>query len=279
MQSGMGDEKRLCVKREYNQCDKLPRQPSKSVYDPEKQTKKNADSWRKLEAQQSVLRHCLIAHRLNVTQRLHSLDVIGCCSSNTVWFTRTSSILCVWDASVTASKTLPSSQCFSASAPSEKRFIYYAMAYKGAYAYVFAYAFDVGAHMPTRWHMTLAWNRKGRLCCVFCVCLMWRAACLTETKEIEECAAEYRLCSLMEAVLQTSARAKSGLCRAFVIRAGFLLREKLLGSVSREKPQKRMKAELKERKRNKGLSVFLRMLLECIIYIVSTPWVCYCYCK
>lgn len=41
-------------------------------------------------------------------------------------------------------------------------------------------------------------------------------------------------CSLMEAVLRTLARAKSGLHRAFVIRAGSLLPEKLLSSVRRE---------------------------------------------
>lgn len=129
MQSGMGDERRLCVKIEWNQRDKLLRQPSKLVYDPKKKKKKKSVIWQrrfltpKLEAQQSALLRYLIAHRFNVTQRLHSLDVIGCCSSNSVWFF----IFCVWDATVSASEAL---RLFFFSTCTLRGFICSAMAYK-----------------------------------------------------------------------------------------------------------------------------------------------------
>lgn len=70
MQSGMGDERRLRVKIEQNQRDKLLRQPSKLVYlKKKKKSEKNFHltmqiSARKLEAQQSVL--LPLSHRTQI---------------------------------------------------------------------------------------------------------------------------------------------------------------------------------------------------------------------
>lgn len=115
----------------------------------------------------SVLWHYLIMHRFNVTQHLHSLYVIGCCSPNTVWFTRTSFILCVWDVTAAASKALQSSQCFSAYAPSQECFIYFTTADEGMGYECVSHVGLMLVHVPSRWHMTLAWDRKGKFVVVF----------------------------------------------------------------------------------------------------------------
>lgn len=115
------------------------------------------------------------------------------------------------------------------------------------------------------------WHDIGKAICL-CACLMWRTAHSTETKEIGERAAQFRLCNLMEAVFQTFAWAglKSGLHFAFIIRAWFVLCEKLLGSVKRAKKIQKMKMKADLNERNKELTVFTGLLLWCIIYIVST---------
>lgn len=187
-------------------------QPSKSVYDPEKKIWQS----RFLEKSGSAA-VCVAAHRANETQRLHSVDVIRCCGSNRAWLTRTSPILCVWD--VTASNALPSSECSSASRPSDT--LSYTLAHKGAHVYVY-----------------VVW-------CWFACAYTWHEHALE--KAICFCACLLAYCSpsfaaALEAVLRTLARAKSGLHPAFVIRAGFLLRGKLLGSVKREKRKKEIKS-------------------------------------
>lgn len=120
-----------------------------------------------------------------------------------------------------------------------------------------------------------AWYWKGHL--LMCLSHVTHCTLNWNKRRSGSNAARFRLCSLMEAVFQTFAWAKSGLHFAFVIRAWFVLCEKLLGSVKRAKIQKKMKADRNERK--KGLKMFMGMLLQCIIYIVSTPRVCSCYYK
>lgn len=120
--------------------------------------------------------HYPITHRLNVTQHLHSVHVIGCWSSNSVWFPGTSSILCVWYAAIAASNALPSS---------ERCFIYYPMAYAGM-----GYGCSMRVCLILRGRTSSACKRKRSVCAFSYV---WRTAHFTETKGIEECAAEFKL--------------------------------------------------------------------------------------
>lgn len=82
------------------------------------------------------------------------------------------------------------------------------------------------------------------------------------------CAAEYKLCCLMEAVSRTLARAKSGLHRAFVIRAGFLLPVNLQLGEEGERLRK-MKADLRERNKGQQLVVkIMQLLFRCHLHVL-----------
>lgn len=106
-------------------------------------------------------------------------------------------------------------------------------------------------YVHSRWHQHT--REKNILCDILHIRLKQKS------NVQPHCAAEYKLHSLMEAVL---AAVKSGLHRAFVIRAGFF--------TLKSSPAQRMKEELKEKgKKNKGLSLWKMFFVAvvCVYYL------------